>query len=286
MSVTGLQWPPELGSAKTEGSGGTGGLQHWVQFEGSSFKGRTPTCDIALFIPPDALSTGYKSEYENIEGMTGSNFSAYQKAKNDPGTDTAVLATAITEGWFKGLTQGGQWGKMATDIGQKGLGMVGGEAMESVMSAARGKSVNPYIVAAYKGPTQLRNHKFTFNMMPRSSNESKTVQKIVKAFKMAMHPDHDSPSSDAAPIGMFNYPDEFEITFYINGQPLSEKLGADETNPLFRIGRSVLSDMSLDYTTQDTVAFFEGSSDPVSVNMTLEFQELSVIHRKLVKEGF
>ena len=125
--------------------------------------------------------------------------------------------------------------------------------------------------------------------MPRSSTESKTVQKIVKAFKMAMHPDHDSPSSDAAPIGMFNYPDEFEITFYVNGQPLSvpsDKAGEEETNPLFRIGRSVLSDMSLDYTTQDTVAFFEGSSDPVSVNMTLEFQELSVIHRKLVKEGF
>ena len=276
------QWPPELGA----GGNTEGGLQHWVQFEGSSFKGRTPTCDIALYIPPDALSTGYKSEYENIENMTGSNFSAYQKAKNDPGTDTADLAVSIGKGWFKGLTQGGQFGKMAMDISQKSLASLGGEAAAEVMAAARGKSINPYIVAAYKGPTQLRNHKFTFNMMPKSSTESEQVQKIVKAFKMAMHPDHDSPQSDAAPIGMFNYPDEFEITFYINGQPLSEKLGDDETNPLFRIGRSVLSDMSLDYTTQDTVAFFEGSSDPVSVNMTLEFQELSVIHRKLVREGF
>jgi len=277
-----LQWPPELGAAGNTDSG----LQHWVQFEGSSFKGRTPTCDIALFIPPDALSTGYKSEYENVEGMTGSWFSAYQKAKNGPtmGVDTGTSAWDITKGWWSGLTQdkGGGMKEAGKDIAQKLVKGTGGDAAEAVMQAARGKSVNPYIVSAYKGPTQLRNHKFTFNMMPRSSTESQTVQEIVRAFKMAMHPDHDSPQSVSAPIGMFNYPDEFEISFYVNGQNLSTK----SDNSLFKIGRSVLSDMSLDYSTQDTVAFFEGTTDPVTVNMTLEFQELSVIHRGLIRGGF
>ena len=274
------QWPPELGAAgNTEG-----GLQHWVQFEGKAFKGGTPTCDIALFIPPDALSTGYKSEYENVEGMSASSFSAYQKAKN--GGDTSGTWDIIKAGWA-GLTQeetsgGAGTGEALKDIGQALTKRFGGDNAEEIMKAARGKSVNPYIVAAYKGPTQLRNHKFTFNMMPRSSTESQTVQKIVRAFKMAMHPDHDSPQSVSAPIGMFNYPDEFEISFYVNGKNLSR----DKNNSLFRIGRSVLSDMSLDYTTQDTVAFFEGTTDPVTVNMTLEFQELSVIHRALVRGGF
>ena len=274
------QWPPELGAAgNTEG-----GLQHWVQFEGKAFKGGTPTCDIALFIPPDALSTGYKSEYENVEGMSASSFSAYQKAKN--GGDTSGTWDIIKAGWA-GLKQeetsgGGGTKEAVKDVGQALTKRFGGDNAEEIMKAARGKSVNPYIVAAYKGPTQLRNHKFTFNMMPRSSTESKSVQKIVKAFKMAMHPDHDSPQSVSAPIGMFNYPDEFEISFYINGENISK----DKNNSLFRIGRSVLSDLSLDYTTQDTVAFFEGTQDPVTVNMTLEFQELSVIHRELVRGGF
>jgi len=275
------QWPPELGAAgNTEG-----GLQHWVQFEGKAFKGGTPTCDIALFIPPDALSTGYKSEYENVEGMSASSFSAYQKAKNGP--EVGTNAWEIAKGWWGGLKQeetsgGGGMKEAGKDVMQSLTKKFGGDAAEAIMQASRGKSVNPYIVAAYKGPTQLRNHKFTFNMMPRTATESKSVQKIVKAFKMAMHPDHDSPQSVSAPIGMFNYPDEFEISFYVNGKNLSR----DKNNSLFRIGRSVLSDMSLDYTTQDTVAFFEGTTDPVTVNMTLEFQELSVIHRGLVRGGF
>ena len=61
-------------------------------------------------------------------------------------------------------------------------------------------------------------------------------------------------------------------------------VGAD--NGLFKIGRSALTDVGVDYTTQDTVAFFEDADYPVSVEMTLEFQEIWLMHRGLIRKGY
>ena len=61
---TPLNWPPELGT-----SGGS--IMHWVHFQAHAFKGDALTTDIALFIPPDAMSTGYKSDYKNLEMGSG-----------------------------------------------------------------------------------------------------------------------------------------------------------------------------------------------------------------------
>jgi hypothetical protein len=54
------EYPTNLGT-------GDGQLNHWMSFQGFSFS-RGPgtgnaTVDIALYIPPDALQTSYKSEY-------------------------------------------------------------------------------------------------------------------------------------------------------------------------------------------------------------------------------
>ena len=55
---------------------------------------------------------------------------------------------------------------------------------------------------------------------------------------------------------------------------------------MFRIGRSALTDVALDYTTQDTVAFFEDANYPVSVEMTLTFLETHLMYRGLIEKGF
>ena len=57
MSVTYYEYPEYLGN----------GLMHWISFEGFAFNRGTstgsPTLDICLYIPGDALQTSYKSEY-------------------------------------------------------------------------------------------------------------------------------------------------------------------------------------------------------------------------------
>ncbi len=260
-----LNWPPELGS-----SGGS--LNHWVDFHAFSFKGHNKTLECALYIPPDALSTGYKAEYKNLEmGQAGKAAAdAAQKADGTIDGMTAGVAAAATSHWNMGL-KGIK--EMMTNIAP--------ETAQAFLMRNEGSSTNPYMVTQYQGPTSHRTHKFTFQMMPKSRVESKTVANIVKQFKLAMHPDHTNADSEISPSGMFGYPDEFEITFFINGKPQD---GAD--NGLFKIGRSALTDVGVDYTTQDTVAFFHDADYPVSVEMTLEFQEIWLMHRGLIRKGY
>ena len=155
---------------------------------------------------------------------------------------------------------------------------------KTLMERTTGAVINPYMVAAYKGPTDMREHKFTFKMMPQSVAESQTCGKIVHAFKKAMLPSHSGGENSTAPSMLFGYPDEFTIDYYVKGEKL--KHSATNPNPMFNVGRSVLTACDLDYTTQDVPLFFDGTQYPVSISMALSFQEIGVMYREKIDQGF
>ena len=66
----------------------------------------------------------------------------------------------------------------------------------------------------------------------------------------------------------------------------AKKRTIDRKNPLFRIGKSVLTACELDYTTQDTTLFFEGTQNPVTVEMKLAFTEINIMYRELAALGY
>ena len=140
------------------------------------------------------------------------------------------------------------------------------------------------MVAAYKGPSDMREHKFSFKMLPQSESESKTCVKIVNSFKRAMLPSHKGGDNKTAPSMLFGYPDEFTIDYYVKG----EKIRHSETNPnpMFNVGRSVLTACDLDYTTQDVPLFFDGTQYPVSIDMALSFMEIGIMYREKIDQGF
>ena len=153
---------------------------------------------------------------------------------------------------------------------------------KTLMERATGSVMNPYMVAAYKGPSDMRTHDFTFQMLPQSEAESRTCTKIATAFKNAMLPSHRGGDSQTAPSMLFGYPDEFEITFKINGTPLANTA----SNPLFKIGRSVLTSCDLDFATENVPLFFDKTQNPVSISMKLSFMELEVMYREKISKGF
>ena len=155
---------------------------------------------------------------------------------------------------------------------------------KTLMERTKGAVLNPYLVAAYKGPTDMREHKFSFKMMPQSVAESKTCGKIVQAFKKAMLPSHSGGENQPAPSMLFGYPDEFTIEYFVDGH----KLEHSETNPnpMFNVGRSVLTACDLDYTTQDVPLFFDNTQYTVSISMALSFQEIGVMYREKIDQGF
>jgi len=279
--TTYLEYPSTIGAEGSSTTAGGGGIQHWISFKGFDFKKKKrQTLDIALYIPNDALQTSYKSNYEStaLGGLgKGADKAAKMFAEKGGGLPditkllsaqfSGVASEVKTLGWLKA-------GEKATALG------VGDT--KTLMERATGSVVNPYMVAAYKGPTDMREHKFSFKMLPQSEKESKVCVKIVNEFKKAMLPSHIGAENATSPSMLFGYPDEFTIEYYINGKPLPKGVN----NPMFNIGRSVLTSCDLNYTTQDTPLFFDNTQFPVSIDMQLSFMEIGIMHRGKIDLGY
>ena len=289
MATTYLEYPSTLASE------GGSGVQHWISFKAFDFKSKgSQTLDIALYIPSDALQTSYKSSYEAASlGAVGG--AAKKAADTFQSTGGGPPGQGGGLGGIEGLkmVMAAQSAATASEAGTVSL-LKGAEKAaalglgdtKTLMERATGSVMNPYMVAAYKGPSDMREHKFSFKMLPQSSAESKTCVKIVNAFKKAMLPSHaTSADTKTAPSMLFGYPDEFTIEYYINGKALpKDKNGI--SNPMFNIGRSVCTACDLNYTTQDVPLFFDGTQYPVSIDMQLSFMEIGVMYREKIDQGF
>ena len=270
-----LQYPSTIGQS----------VKHWVSFSGFDFKSHQPTLDIALYIPGDALQTSYKSEYESVSlGMMGAaGKEAVSKVMNMQATKANPLETIKTMA-ASALKAAGSEGATVTAIeaGRFASGFKGAAGAKTIMEQQQGAVLNPYITAAYKGPSDMRTHDFTFQMLPQTQLESRTCVKIAKAFKKAMLPSHARADSATAPSMLFGYPDQFEIAFTVNGHEMPKS----SFNPMFNIGRSVLTACDLDFTTESVALFFDNTQYPVSISMKLSFMELEVLHRGKIQKGF
>ena len=259
-----LEYPSTIGNE----------LQHWVSFEGYSFKDKNKlTLNCALYIPGDSLATSYKSEYEaaSLGAAYGKGLEMFKKVGGDQQwVDQAVGAQTNAAG-------GEDKAQVIGSVVSGALGQ-GSAGAKIAMEQTTGAVVNPYMVAAYKGPTQLREHSFSFKMMPDSESEANAVNSSVKAFKKAMLPGHKGGDSQTAASMYFQYPDEFVIKYMVNSN--------EATAAMFKIGRSVLTNCELNYATQDVPLFFADSQHPVTTEMKLTFMEIEVMSRDKIDKGF
>ena len=283
MATTYLEYPSSLASK------GGSGVQHWISFKAFDFKAKgTQTLDIALYIPSDALQTSYKSSYEaaSLGALGAMGDKALKTFQSGPRGGKGGLEGLKTLMKAQASATGSEAGTVSLLKGAEKAAALGLGDTKTLMERSTGSVMNPYMVAAYKGPSDMREHKFSFKMLPQSESESKTCVKIVNSFKKAMLPSHQSNAdTKTAPSMLFGYPDEFTIEYYIDGRPLpKDKNGI--SNPMFNIGRSVCTACDLNYTTQDVPLFFDGTQYPVSIDMALSFMEIGVMYREKIDQGF
>ena len=273
-----LEYPSTIGKGSSD-------IDNYMMFEAFDFKKPTKqTLNIALYIPGGALNTSYKSEYESVAlgGLgtaAGDVANVVEKGLNsdagfslsDFASVVAAQATAVqSEGMKVGMLKAGE----RANVVQEGA--------KTIMERTTGAVLNPFLTAAYKGPSDMRTHDFDFQMLPQNKDESKSCMKIANTFKKAMLPSHAGGDSKTAPSMLFGYPDTFTITFYIGG----EKLPDGPENPMFNIGRSVLTSCEMNYDTENVPLFFDGTQYPVSIAMKLSFMEIDVMYREKVEKGF
>ena len=132
--------------------------------------------------------------------------------------------------------------------------------LRASVSLNRGIAVNPHLALVFNG-VGFRTHQFSYKFTAKNPTESNILQNIIKRFKIHMHPALDTAGFE------FVYPDQFYI----------KVIGT--AGYTFQIGRSVLTDFSVNYNGSGIPAFFEQTGAPVEIEITMTFKEIDIITR-------
>ena len=132
-----------------------------------------------------------------------------------------------------------------------------------VLARSSGQILNPNTELLFNG-VKLRSFNFTFNLAPRSDDEARVIQQIVRTFKLNM-----APTTGAGLKGLFlKSPNVFQLQYMKGAQP----------HPyLNKFVVAALTNMQVNYTGSGTYMTYHDGM-PVHMTMTLSFQELSPIY--------
>lgn len=137
-------------------------------------------------------------------------------------------------------------------------------------SKVTGNPINPQVEVIF-ATRPMREWMFEVLLAPRSEEESETVQEIIRTMRLYAAP-------EITGLGfVFIPPAEFDITFYRDGQ---------ESQHLPRINTCVLKRFEVDYAPAEGKYTTFSNGAPVAVRMSMNFQEVEILHKKRVAQGF
>lgn len=217
---------------------------------------------LAIALPmPSQLTTGYTALWDS--------------------DSTAILNAT--------LRMGGQATEMLTNVGaatdMDSYSKLGGEAKGAAqalalgiqsafgaggISAASGMAYNPKKEMIFNG-VGFRKFTLDYKFYPKSPQEQRRIDNIIKALKFHMHPEYQSEGRYT-----FIYPSEFDITFYT----------ATNENPwINRIATCVLEGMQVNYT-PDAQWAQHNYGAPNAIQVSMSFQELSILTKETIDKGY
>ena len=226
---------------------------------------------IGLYMPP-SISVRYGAKYADQD--------IGRLAETVP---SAIAAFQAQGGGFLDATMG------AAATGAAGYGIEkllkilpsGGKAVAEIYMGA---IIAPRMELMFEGINR-RNFSFAFQFVPKNFTESNTVRQIVNKFKFHMASDYGNPTGDAVVGGSYlggsdgvrnmTIPDFFEIKYMYKNGP----------NPhLNLIKKCVLQSMDVTYGDDRYKSYADGA--PQTTKMTLQFQELEIITKKYIGQGY
>jgi hypothetical protein len=141
------------------------------------------------------------------------------------------------------------------------------EIQEGVITADR-------MELAFKGVGK-RKFQYSFKMIPRNREEADEIQKIIYAFKFNMLPEFQSGNKSRK----MTVPNTFDIQYMYRGA---------ENSYLNKVSTCVLENMTVSQggDRYKTFSENENGAPPVETTITLDFQELEIITRERIEEGF
>jgi len=259
-------FPPSLGSEVAAG-------QHYMMIDSYESKnaittGATKLSSIGLYIPTGSLKTSFTGNYEPKEGAA---LKAAGGAAGGNLIDKLSKFKFTADGAAALISAGGEAADVAESFASK---MLASTLDKTGFVSASGNSPNNYMALVYGGPNEFRQHSFAFKFFPRNVSETTTVQAIIEEFKRGTLPRMSTSVTGAAGKSLrdpyFKSPRQHTIKFMKGGKTS----GKSQNTYLFTIGKSVITNMEVNYDPQGTVGFHDDGS-PVAIDLSLTFKEIA-----------
>jgi len=259
-------FPPTLGSEVAAG-------QHYMMIDSyesvnAITTGATKLSSIGLYIPTGSLKTSFTGNYEGKEG-------AALKAAGGAAGGNLVDKLSKFDFSVKAAADLLSAGSAASDVGSAFASKMLASTLDKTgFVSASGNSPNNYMALVYGGPNEFRQHSFAFKFFPRNLDESNTVKAIIEEFKRGTLPRMSSSITGGTGKNLldpyFKSPRQHTIKFMKGGATV----GGSRNNYLFEIGKSVITNMEVNFDPQGTVGFHNDGS-PVAIDLSLTFKEIA-----------
>ena len=225
---------------------------------------------IALYIPPNALTTAFAASYGGLEGAAMKATMGGALSRLNMGALTAAGTLGMAGDWDAGNIAESLFATFSS-AGTAVMGKVAGAVDKGTgMLAAQGIAVNNHMALTYKGPGEFRTHSFAFNFFPKVQADSNAIRDITKDLENGMLPRMSGTplkKNRAVSAPFFMAPRHWTIDFF--------KGDGTENTYLHKIKKSVITQMSINHDPNSTISLHEDGS-PVQTTLTLTFQEIEL----------
>ena len=205
-----------------------------------------------------AAVTGVTDIMESAQGFATDPKAAIDKMLEKG--DAAFKSTINAAGGTKTIVD-----LFTKSLASQAVGIFGGNvSVDQLLARNDGIIFNPNMELLFNGPS-LRNFAFAFKMTPRSKTEGDKVKEIIRTFKFYMAPQVTAKGDGNL---FLKTPNIFELSYMQGG-------GAHPFLNKFK--QCFLSNVSVNYTGEGTYATY-GDGTPISLVMTLQFQEIEPIY--------
>jgi hypothetical protein len=187
------------------------------------------------------------------------------------GTESANnAASALAAGLKEGQGFGGKIADTASNL----VNVVGGTAAKALneMGSIQGVGVVEQQALKYDGP-EIRTFTCTYTFVPRSWNESNTINDIIKQFRWHSAPENTSKGGGTR---TYKFPSLFKIRWLDNSGNDNEWLPQFET--------CYCKSVAVEYGDENLTTFY-GEGTPTTYTLTLNFEELDYPTKQTIAAG-
>jgi hypothetical protein len=233
-----------------------------------------PRAVISLYMP-DTLNASYNSQYNTLDLATDTGIvQSLRQISQLAGKATTDLDFSSVSNLSTSLGNIISTDPNALDLVTKlagskfNIGQTG-----TVLLKGQGYAINPQVQMIYQG-VSLREFQLSFVFTPKSADDSKQIDTIIRMFKYHSLPSLQAGSQTSTDSMFLIAPSIFNVDFLINSK---------QNIYLPKYGDCVLENIDVNYAPNGFAAFDSGA--PVQTTLTLSFKETEILDKQKIKSG-